>query len=201
MLHGLFFEAQGKWTTLLGFWAAQGYARQAERLGGGSRRKNRRKKRKAHIYCGRLRWCFFGFLLQSLQVELWRHWSRKVKESDSAFAYSAAATAFGLFVSVDSFIEGCMNVPLLQTRFFHWQQRSLAPYQYLFLGGSFFHIHGIYVCSFDNQKRLVSCLDLFLLRSGYVTSFGFTCFFCVSFIKIISFENEFNGCICLIVYT
>ena len=94
-----------------------------------------------------------------------------------------------------------MNVPLQQTRFFHWQQRSLAPYQYLFLGGSFFHIHGIYVCSFDNQKRLVSCLDLFLLRSGYVTSFGFTCFFYVSFIKITSFENEFNGCICLIVYT
>jgi len=49
MLHGLFFEAQGKWTTLLGFWAAQGYARQAERLGGGNRRK---KEKPIYIVAG-----------------------------------------------------------------------------------------------------------------------------------------------------
>ena len=50
------FRSTGKMDyTARPVWAAQGYARQAERLGGGSRRKNRRKKRKAHIYCGRLR--------------------------------------------------------------------------------------------------------------------------------------------------
>jgi len=59
MLHGLvFFEAQGKRTTPLGFLAAQGYARQQKDLaGGGSKEEEKKRKieRKAHIYCGRLR--------------------------------------------------------------------------------------------------------------------------------------------------